>query len=84
MARQRHAAGHELTLLLADDHLVIRASLSYIQTLAANVGVSLANLPSQASAMEGAVNQGLNGLLSPYFTSHAKAPTMGLSAAYRF
>jgi hypothetical protein len=70
--------------LLADDHLVIRASLSYIQTLAANVGVSLANLPSQAAAMEGAVNQGLNGYLGPYFTSYAKAPTMGLSAAYRF
>jgi hypothetical protein len=70
--------------LLADDHLVIRASLSYIQTLAANVGVSLANLPSQAAAMESAVNQGLNGYLGSYFTSYAKAPTMGLSAAYRF
>ncbi|MFT3768611.1 MAG: hypothetical protein QM820_24460 [Minicystis sp.] len=70
--------------LLADDHLVIRASLSYIQCVASNVGVSLANMGGTAASMEGAVNQGLNNFLSPYFSTYAKAPTLGLSAAYRF
>jgi hypothetical protein len=67
--------------LLADDHLVIRASLSYLQCVAANVGVSL---PSQGQAMEGLVNQQLNGFVSPFLTSYVKTPLVGLSAAYRF
>lgn len=70
--------------LLADDHIVLRASLSYLQCLASNVGVSLANMGGQAAAAEGTVNQALNAYLGPYFTTYAKAPTMGLSAAYRF
>jgi len=67
--------------LLASDHLVIRASLSYLQCLAARVAVSL---PSQGQAMETAVNQQLNTLASPYFTQFVKTPLAGLSAAYRF
>ena len=67
--------------LMAGDHLVVRASLSYLQCLAANVGVSL---PSQGQAMETAVNQQLNAYVSPYLTSYVKAPLAGLSAAYRF
>jgi hypothetical protein len=67
--------------LLADDHLVIRASLSYLQCLAADVGVSL---PSQGQAMETAVNQQLNALVAPYFTQYVKTPLVGLSAGYRF
>jgi hypothetical protein len=70
--------------LLADDHVVVRASVSYIQCVASNVGVSLSNVGGQAAAMEGPVNTALNGFLSPYFTTYAKAPTLGLSAAYRF
>jgi hypothetical protein len=67
--------------LLAGDHLVIRASLSYLQCVAANVGVSL---PSQGQAMETLVNQQLNAFVSPYLTSYVKTPLVGLSAAYRF
>ncbi len=67
--------------LLADDHLVIRASLSYLQCLGANVGVSL---PGVGQAMEATVNQQLNAFVSPYFTSYVKTPLVGLSAAYRF
>jgi hypothetical protein len=67
--------------LLADDHLVIRATLSYLQCLAANVGVSL---PSQGQAMEASVNQALNGYVSPFLTTYVKTPLVGLSAAYRF
>ncbi len=67
--------------LMANDHLVVRASLSYLQCLAANVGVSL---PSVGQAMETAVNQQLNAFVSPYLTSYVKTPLAGLSAAYRF
>jgi hypothetical protein len=67
--------------LAADDHLVIRASLSYMQCLAADVGVSL---PGQSSAMETAVSQAVNAVVSPYLTSYVKTPLLGLSAAYRF
>ncbi len=67
--------------LAASDHLVIRASLSYLQCLAANVGVSL---PGQGQAMEASVNQALNSLVSPYLTQYVKTPLVGLSAAYRF
>jgi hypothetical protein len=67
--------------LLAGDHVVIRASLSYLQCLAANVGVSL---PSQGQAMEAAVNQQLNAAVAPYFTQYVKTPLVGLSAGYRF
>ena len=67
--------------LLADDHIVLRASLSYLQCLAANVGVSV---PALGQAMESAVNQQLNTFVSPYFTSYVKTPLVGLSAAYRF
>jgi hypothetical protein len=70
--------------LMADDHMVIRASLSYLQCVASNVGVNLASAGSQAAAMQGAVNDGLNSFLGPYFRTYAKAPTVGLSAAYRF
>jgi hypothetical protein len=71
--------------LLAEDHLVIRASLSYIQCLAANVGVNLSNVAGGAgAAYEGQVNQALNEAVSPYFTKYVKAPTLGLSAGYRF
>jgi hypothetical protein len=67
--------------LMADDHLVLRASLSYLQCLAASVGV---NVPSQGQAMETTINQQLNAFVSPYLTSYVKTPLVGLSAAYRF
>jgi hypothetical protein len=67
--------------LLADDHLILRASLSYLQCLAADASVSL---PSQGAAMQTAVNQQLNALVSPYLTTYVKTPMLGLSAAYRF
>ncbi len=67
--------------LMADDHFVMRASLSYMQCVAANVGVTL---PAQGQAMETAVNQQLNAYVSPYLTSYVKTPLVGLSAAYRF
>jgi hypothetical protein len=69
--------------LLAEDHLVIRASLSYIQTVAATMNVSLANVPVVA-AYEGQVNTAINDAIRPLFKTYAKAPTLGLSAAYRF
>jgi hypothetical protein len=67
--------------VLASEHLVVRASLSYFQCLAANVSMSL---PGEQQAMQSTVNQALDGVVSPYFASHLKMPLVGLSAAYRF
>lgn len=70
--------------LLADDHLVIRASLSYFQTVGSSIQVKI---PATATALvpyEGAINQQVNSYLGPYFSKYAKAPTLGLSAAFRF
>jgi hypothetical protein len=70
--------------LLAEDHMVIRASVSYLQCVASNVGVDLSGAGSQAAAAQGMVNDALNGFLGPLFRTYVKAPTVGLSAAYRF
>jgi len=67
--------------LMADDHLVVRASLSYLQCLASSMSVGL---PAAQQAMEPAVNQALNAAVGPFLTHYVKAPTLGLSAAYRF
>ena len=60
---------------------MIRASISYLQCLAANLGVTL---PQTSTTMQTTVNQDLNNLVAPYFTSYIKTPLIGLSAAYRF
>jgi len=65
--------------LFLDDRLVLRASLSYLQCLAANVSADLGT--SRAAV---AVNQQLQGYLAPYFTTYVKAPLAGLSFGYRF
>jgi hypothetical protein len=67
--------------LLASDHLVIRASLSYLQCLAASTSASV---PGLGPAMQSAVSQQVDALVSPYFTSYVKMPLAGLSAGYRF
>lgn len=67
--------------LLASDHVVVRASVSYLQCVAASLN---ATLPSSSQSMQTAVNQDLNNLVAPYFTSYVKTPLVGLSAAYRF
>jgi hypothetical protein len=67
--------------LMADDHLVVRASLSYVQCLASSMSVGL---PAAQQAMEPSVNQALNASVGPYLTHYVKAPTLGLSMAYRF
>jgi hypothetical protein len=67
--------------LMADDHFVVRASLSYVQCLASSMSVGL---PAAQQSMEAPVNQALNAAVGPYLTTYVKAPTLGLSAAYRF
>lgn len=70
--------------LLADDRLVIRASISYIQTLSSHFAVTI---PASASVLvpyQAAINEQINTFLGPYFSKYAKAPTLGLSAAFRF
>lgn len=70
--------------LLANDHLVIRASVSYLQTLASRIDVKI---PASASVLvpyQGMINDQVNAYLAPFFAKYAKAPTLGLSAAVRF
>ncbi len=70
--------------LVANDRLVIRASLSYLQCLAASASVKLPEGQGQGTSMEAAINQDLNGFLEPYLTRYVKTPLVGLSAGYRF
>lgn len=70
--------------LLADDRLVIRASLSYIQTLGSQISVKVPAEAALLAPYEGVINSEVNAFLGPYFTRYAKAPTLGLSAAVRF
>jgi len=70
--------------LLADDHLVIRASLSYLQTVASNIHVKVPETATVLVPYEGQINEQVNSYLGPYFSKYAKAPTLGLSAAVRF
>jgi len=70
--------------LLADDHLVLRASLSYIQTLDSRVTVKMPESAPELAHYEALINDQLNTFLGPYFSKYAKAPTLGLSAAFRF
>ena len=70
--------------LLANDHLVIRASISYFQTVATNFQVKI---PSSATVLvpyEGMINETVNSVLGGYLLKYAKAPTVGLSAGVRF
>lgn len=70
--------------LLADDRLVIRASLSYFQTLDSHVSVKIPQTATAIVPYEGQINSQINALIGPYFAKYAKAPTLGLSAAVRF
>ncbi|MBK8254777.1 MAG: hypothetical protein IPK82_19220 [Polyangiaceae bacterium] len=70
--------------LFADDRLVIRASISYIHTLAARVGVNIPETATAALPYESLINEQVNSYLGPFFSKYGKAPTLGLSAAVRF
>lgn len=70
--------------LLANDHLVIRASISYFQTVATHFQVKV---PASATVLvpyEGMINDTVNSVLGSYLVKYAKAPTLGLSAGVRF
>lgn len=70
--------------LLADDRLVIRASLSYIQTLASRVDAKVPQSLPELQPYQGLINEQVNSYIGPYLSKYAKAPTLGLSAAVRF
>ena len=71
--------------LLASDKLVLRASISYLQCVAASSGVDLDTAGKGRGSGSGPrVSDEINTYLSPYFTTYVKAPVVGLSAAYRF
>jgi hypothetical protein len=70
--------------LLAEDRLVIRASISYIQTVASRIDVKIPASLAEVVPYQGLINEQVNTYLGPYFSKYAKAPTLGLSAAIRF
>lgn len=70
--------------LLADDRLVIRASLSYIQTVGSRIDVKIPASATEVVPYQALINEQVNAYLGPYFSKYAKAPTLGLSAAVRF
>lgn len=70
--------------LFADDRLVIRASISYIHTLSARVGIKIPETATAVLPYESLINEQVNSYLGPFFSKYGKAPTLGLSAAVRF
>lgn len=65
---------------VAFDHLVLRAQLGYMQTLASSSEV---DIPAQPALAETATTV-VDAELDDVFTTYAKLPTLGLSAGYRF
>jgi hypothetical protein len=70
--------------LLANDHFVLRAALSYIQCLAATANVTVQDPTGQSAAMTAGASAALSGFLGPFLTGYGKAPVASLSASYRF
>lgn len=70
--------------LVADERLVLRASLSYLQTLASEVQVDIPDSATEVAPFEAEINRQVNAYMTPFFSKYAKAPTLGLSAAFRF
>jgi hypothetical protein len=88
-----HAALHSFQIslgwrwLLLDDRLVLRASVSYLQCVAAKSSLDLPPAPRPgpgASMVEAKINQEFDRYLSPYFTTYVKTPVLGVSLGYRF
>ena len=65
---------------VAWDHLVIRANVGYLQTLASSSSVDIPGHPDLTAMANPIVNDTLNGLYKKY----VKLPFLGLSAGYRF
>ncbi len=70
--------------LVADDRLVLRASLSYLQTVSSQIAVDIPDAATEVVPYEGQINEQVNAFLGPFFSKYGKAPTLGLSAAFRF
>jgi len=65
---------------VAFDHLVIRANVGYLQTLASSSSVESPEHPEIAEK----ANAVVDGTLDDIYTSYVKTPTFGLGAGYRF
>ena len=70
--------------LLANDHFVLRAALSYMQCVAASANVTVPSVSGVSSQMTAGVSDALSGYIGGYLTSYGKAPVASLSASYRF
>jgi hypothetical protein len=70
--------------LLLDDHLVLRASLAYLQCFASSTSVNETPARPAEQALVGRINTELQNFLNPYYTTYVKVPILGVTAAYRF
>jgi hypothetical protein len=70
--------------LFLEDHLVVRASLSYLQCFSSSTGVDATSPRPAEQALVSRVNADIQGYLNPYFTNYVKIPVVGLTMAYRF
>ncbi len=63
-----------------DDHLVVRASVAYLQTLAADTRVSISGQPDIERVAQDVADKEFTQL----FVDYVKLPVVGLNAGYRF
>ncbi|MFO0665850.1 MAG: hypothetical protein U0174_17995 [Polyangiaceae bacterium] len=70
--------------LLLDDHLVLRASLGYLQCLGSNSGIDVTPRSALGQTIINKVNSELSSYLDGYYSTYVKAPIIGVTAAYRF
>jgi hypothetical protein len=70
--------------LFFDDHLVVRATLGYMQCFASSTGVQLSSPRPAEQAAAAKINADIQGFLNPYYTTYVKIPVVGVTAGYRF
>jgi hypothetical protein len=70
--------------VLLDDHLVLRASLGYLQCLGSSTSIGLTPSRPAAQATYDKLNGEIASDLNAYYTEYVKIPVVGFTAAYRF
>lgn len=66
--------------LFFDDHLVVRATLGYMQCFASSTGIQVSSPRPAEQAAVARINSEIQGFLNPYYTTYVA----GVTAGYRF
>jgi hypothetical protein len=70
--------------LFLDDHLVLRATLGYMQCFTSSTGIQVSSPRPAEQAAAAKINSEIQGFLNPYYTTYVKIPVVGVTAGYRF